>query len=270
MDRPTACFRQFPVSGNLISKGDLRRFSTIYLGVIVVLALASGAFAGLAKEKKDATQYGMGLVVNLPLSESVVTQVVEETIQNGIIRGTKEYTKDEYLTGATAASSSRVFPESSEGGKVFYKIRLQVVDPQNFKNTNDVGTVAVRYIVTGQDAGHTVLRIDARFVEDFRHVSHPSNGSVEGAEYKTIHDRLDSIALIKAETEEAQKAKLAPPAKPQPSALVDETSSSIPRPAPAVPPVAETPRQHQIPRQLFLPRLWKSASRIFVARFKGL
>jgi hypothetical protein len=235
--KPGARFPIILVHGNLISTRSLRRISA---AVSFILFLVHGAFSLPAREK-DATQYGTGLIVNVPLPESVVTQVVEEIAKNGIIRGTREYSKDEYITGATAASSTRVFPESSEGGKVFYKLRLEAVDPQNFKNSNDVGTIAVRYIVTGQDESHTVLRIDARFVEDFRHVSHPSNGSVEGAEYKAIHDQLDSIALMKAETAEAEKTKLAHSTQPQSSPLVDETSSSQPKPVATIPPVADAP-----------------------------
>ena len=46
---------------------------------------------------------------------------------------------------------------------------------------------------------NTVLRIDAIFVEDFRHTVHPSNGSVEGAEYKDIHDHLEALNALKQE-----------------------------------------------------------------------
>jgi len=147
----------------------------------LVLVLSVAAFP-LPARQKEAVQYGMGVIVNIPLPESEVTQVVQDVIQNGIIRGTKEYNKDEYITGATAASSTRAFKEWSEGGKAFYKVRLKALDPQNFKDTNDTGTLAVRYVVQGQGDSHTVLRINAVFVEDFRHVTHASNGSVEGAE----------------------------------------------------------------------------------------
>ena len=165
------------------------------------------AFPLVGRDKKDAVHYGAGLIVNLPASESEVVSAVQEVVQNGIIRGTKEYSKDEYISGAMPASDSRYFPAWTEGGKVLYKIRLHALDPLNFKNTNDVGTVAVRYIVTGQDETHTVLRIDAVFAEDYRHTVHPSNGSVESSEYKQIHDRLDAFELIKQETAEAEKKK---------------------------------------------------------------
>ena len=175
-------------------------------GIVAFVVLTLSVHALLAREK-DTTQYGAGLIVNMPFPEKEVTQVVQEVVQNGVIRGTKEYSKDEYLGGAESAITTSVFPQWAEGGKVFYKVRLKALDPWNFKNTTDSGTVAVRYVVQAQDANHTVVRIDAKFVEDYRHVSHSSNGSVEGAEYKDIHDRLDAIAVMKAEAAEAEKAK---------------------------------------------------------------
>src|SRR5262249_26762059 len=104
-------------------------------------------------------------------------------------------------------TSTKVFPEWSEGGKVFYKVRLKALNPQNFKDGSDLGTLAVRYVLQPQDDKHTILHIDARFVEDYRRVSHPSNGSVESAEYKTIRDKLDEIEAIKDKTEELKKEK---------------------------------------------------------------
>jgi len=170
--------------------------------------LLCGTLPLLAREK-DAAQYGMGLSVNVPYTSSEVEQVVQEVAQNGIIRGTKEYEKDEYITGATAESSSRFFPGWTEGGKVYYKIRGKTVDPRNFRNTGDVGTIAVRYIVQPQGDKNSVLRIDALFVDDFRHSVHLSNGSVEGAEYKQIHDRLETMEVLKKQTADAEAQKLA-------------------------------------------------------------
>src|SRR5450432_3619365 len=104
----------------------------------------------LQASSKDSTPYGEPLILNRPFPESEVTQVVEDVVQDGIIRGTKEYNKDEYVSGAMTATSSKAFKEWTEGGKVFYKFRLKALDPLNFKNTNDVGTLAVRYIVQPQ------------------------------------------------------------------------------------------------------------------------
>jgi hypothetical protein len=203
-------------------------------GAVILLILLLAAIPLSAREK-DASQYGVGLIINVPFPESEVVRVVQEIAQNGIIRGSKEYNKDEFVTGAVAADSTKVFPEPTGGGKVFYKIRLKAIDPRNFKNSGDLGTLAVRYIVKAQDEKHTILRIDARFVEDFRRTVHASNGSVETAEYKDIHDHLDEIELAKAESEEIKKdndaqRKQQEQAHQQPPSLAD---ASPPTPAPA-------------------------------------
>ena len=194
----------------------------------------------LAAREKDATQYGTGFIVNLPFPEAEVSQVVQEIVQNGIIRGTKEYNKDEFVSGAEVATSTRVFAAWTESGKVFYKVRRNALDPRNFKDSSDVGTLAVRYVVQAQDEKHTVLRIDAIFVEDFRHVPHASNGSVEGAEYKDIHDHLDSIELMKTEAAEAEKTKQESSSKKQQVAFKDETGDPSIQPPPS-PKVSEPP-----------------------------
>jgi len=234
----------------------------IPLGMVLILSLAVN-LPLLAKEK-DAVQYGAGLIINVPFPEAEVEQVVQDVAQNGIIRGTKEYNKDEYVTGADATNSTKVFPAWTEGGKVFYKVRLRALDPRNFKDSGDMGTLAVRYVVQPQGGKNTVLRIDAVFVEDFRHLSHASNGSVESAEYKDIHDHLDALDAMKTQTAEAQKEKQEYRAKAEKptftetvagnstpaaagSAVTPEMSSSATAPAPAdasVPPPVETLEQH--------------------------
>ncbi|MFZ0807318.1 MAG: SH3 domain-containing protein [Candidatus Sulfotelmatobacter sp.] len=163
----------------------------------------------LSAREKDTTQYGMGLIANIPYPVAEVVPVVQDVVQNGIIRGTKEYNKDEYVSGAVAASSSKVFGPWTEGGQVFYKVRMNAIDPRNFKNSGDVGTLAVRYVLQPQGDKNTVIHIDARFVEDFRRVSHPSNGSVEGAEYKDIRDRIETQEAMKSQGIEAQKERAA-------------------------------------------------------------
>jgi hypothetical protein len=175
---------------------------------LLLLALTAAIPShGRIKREKDVLQYGEGLIVNIPLPEPEVAQVVADVAQNTIIHGTKEYNKDEYVAGAVAATSTPVFPAWTEGGKVFYKVRKQALDPRNFKASGDVGTLAVRYVVQPQGGKNTVLRIDALFVEDFRHSVHQSNGSVEGSEYNDIHDRLEAVELMKKENAEAEEAK---------------------------------------------------------------
>jgi hypothetical protein len=191
----------------------------LFLGLLIALLLPC---PHLSAREKEGIQYGTGLIVNVPFSESEVEQVLQDVVDNGVIRGTKEYNKDEYISGAIATSSTKVFPAWTGGGKVFYKVRLNALDPRNFKDSTDVGTLAVRYVVEAQSEKNCVLQINAVFAEDFRKVYHASDGSVEGAEYKDIHDRLEAIESIKEATAEAQKVKDAIRSKKQ----VEVSSSS--------------------------------------------
>jgi hypothetical protein len=229
-------------------------------GVRISLLLALQFLLGvnpLAAREKEKVSYGEGLIVNIPMPEGEVEQVVVEVAQNGVIRGTKEYNKDEFVAGAKIADSSRVFPAWDQGGKVIYKVREQAIDPRNFKDTSDVGTLVVRYVLQPQGDKNTVLRIDALFKEDYRHVVHQSNGSVETAEYKDIREHLDEIQTMKSQNVEAEKereeqlakkrsaARNNPPPSPanpwpgQPSGQVAEVRSD--RPAQAAPPASPAP-----------------------------
>ena len=161
----------------------------------------------LPAREKNSVQYGVGLIVNIPTPVAEVTEAVGDVAGNGIIRGTKEYNKDEYISGAVPAASTPIFPAWKDPGKVFYKVRKSALNPWNFKDSADVGTVAVRYIVQPQGEKNSILRIDALYVEDFRRAVHQSNGSVESSEYKDIQDHLTQMELVKKETEEAVREK---------------------------------------------------------------
>jgi len=181
--------------------------SAISMFLFLCCVFLAGLATSVQARDKDALQYGEGLIVNIPVPTDEVAKVVEEVAANGIIRGTKEYQKDEYIRGAEAATATPVFPAWTDSGKVFYKVRKQALNPWNFKNSADVGTLAVRYVVQPQGEKNTVLRIDALFVEDNRHSVHSSNGSVESSEYKDIQDHIAQIELMKKETAEAEELK---------------------------------------------------------------
>jgi hypothetical protein len=197
----------------------VRGLLSITGGSAITGLLLLAAVLPLAGREKDKLPYGEGLIVNIPLPESEVEQVVEDVAQNGVIRGTKEYNKDEFVSGAKAASSSRVFPAWTEGGKVFYKVREQALDPRNFKDSSDVGTLVVRYVVMPQGDKNTVLRIDALFEEEFRRVVHQSNGSVESSEYKDIRERIEASELMKKQNAEAETERQAQLLKKQTLAM---------------------------------------------------
>ncbi len=184
-------------------------------GVLVLLLLLFVATLPLAGREKSKLAYGEGLIVSVPLPAAEVEQVVEDVVQNGVIRGTKEYNKDEFISGAKPATSSHVFPPWTEGGKVFYKVREQALDPRNFKDSSDSGTLVVRYVVKPQGEKNTVLRIDALFKEDYRHVVHQSDGSVETAEYNDIREHVEAIELMKKQNVEAVQERQEQLAKKQ-------------------------------------------------------
>lgn len=218
--------------------GRKRAFTRRKIGLeLAILCLLSSPVAW--GREKDTTPYGAGLIVNIPFPENEVIQVVQDVVQNGIIRGTKEYNKDEYVAGAEAQSSARGFRAVAEEGKVFYKVRMHAVDPRNFKDGGDVGTLAVRYIVQAQGDKNSVLHIDAVFVEDFRHTVHLSNGSVESAEYKDIRDHLDAAAVMKTQAAELERERKERPA--QKIAPTQIASAQIDNPQIAPPAPVATP-----------------------------
>jgi hypothetical protein len=155
------------------------------------------------KDKKANSESNFSMQISAP--ESEVLQAVQEVVNDGMIQGSKEYNRDKYVENAAAATSSSLFPQGTGPGKVFYKVRSNVLAPMNFKSSNDEGTLAVRYVVESKGPQQTIVRIDAVFVEDIRRVSHRSNGSVETAEYKDIQDRVDAIELQKKEAAESEQ-----------------------------------------------------------------
>jgi hypothetical protein len=184
----------------LLVPGRADRFGR---SVFLLLLLFAVVLPAAGRKKKDKLDYGEGLIVSIPLPEREVEQVVEDVVQNGVIRGTKEYNKDEFVAGAIAATSSQVFPPWKEGGKVFYKVREHAIDPRHFKDSGDSGTLVVRYVLKDQGGKNTILRINALYQEEFRKVVHQSDGSVEAAEYQDIREHVAAIELMKQQNAEA-------------------------------------------------------------------
>jgi len=176
------------------------------VSAILFLLWACSPLHGGEHKKKIATEdHGLGFSTEISLPESEVLPAVEAIVNNGIIQGSKEYSKDKYIENASAAASSPLFPEWKEPGKVYYKIRTGVLAPLNFKESKDEGTLAVRYVVQSKDTSKTILRIDAVFVEDFHRTVHPSDGSVENAECQDIENQIDTVETEKKQSEEREK-----------------------------------------------------------------
>lgn len=175
-------------------------------GITALLMLMFTLTPLYSREHKTRNEdYGLGYSTEISAPESEVVEAVDEVVNDGKIEGSKEYNKDKFIDDAFAASSASVFEQWKGQGKVFYKVRERVLAPLNFKESADEGTLAVRYIVQSKTAQQTILRIDALFIEDFRRTIHPSNGSVESAEYKEVQDHVDAIELQKKQAAEGER-----------------------------------------------------------------
>jgi len=164
--------------------------------LVAWFVLLLSAARPLGARDKPSTE-SPGLSVSVPATQAELLQAVRDVVADGIIQGSKEYNKDEYVGGAENADSTEAFPKWTGAGQVFYKVKKNALDPRNFKDSGDSGTLAVRYVVQPQDDKNTILKIDAIFVDDFHRRAHASNGSVEGAEYAAIQDHLASMHLQK-------------------------------------------------------------------------
>ena len=174
--------------------------------LIVFLCTIGISPDALGGGKSEAQDYALGLTVSVPVTEAELLQAVEDVADDGIIQGTKEYNKDEYISGANLVEGTPAFGKWSGPGRAFYKVRKDAIDPRNFKDTNDAGMLAIRYVVQHGDDKSAILKIDAVFLDDLHLRLHPSNGSVEGAEYKEIQDHLASMETKKKQSaEDAQR-----------------------------------------------------------------
>lgn len=133
-----------------------------------------------------------------------VVAIVDEVARSGSIKGTFEYRGDEQLTGAQFSEKSQLFPAWTQPGKVFYKVRTKALSPSHFLNSNDVGTVAVRYVVQERGPNLTRLFIDAVFIENARHHGHPSDGYVETCEFGEIGKLLKDREQLQKLAESGQ------------------------------------------------------------------
>ncbi|MFY9530147.1 MAG: hypothetical protein WBC04_23195 [Candidatus Acidiferrales bacterium] len=172
--------------------------------MILLLNSAFGSACPLPADKKPESE---GFVMELPAAEPEVLQVVKNVAEDAIVHGTYVYEREKTLTGAIPAESSDFFGPWQEPGHAFYKVLSGALAPRHFKDSSDIGTITVRYVVQPVNEARTRLRIDAVFVEDGRRKAHSSDGTVETSEFKEIQDRLDQLQLDKQKTAAALKRR---------------------------------------------------------------
>src|SRR5215470_7816858 len=200
-----------------------RKTRHLWIRCLLVLAVSMGGFS----RTRDTGAASFSIDLDQPFSD--VLAIVDEVAHSGSIKGTFEYRGDEQLSGALFTEKSSLFPAWTEPGKVFYKIRTKALSPSHFLNSNDVGTVAVRYVVQERGPNSTRLFIDAVFIENARHHGHPSDGYVETCEFGEIGKRLKERDQLLAEAATGQQFS---PGRESSSRA--ESASAEPAPPPPV------------------------------------
>ena len=181
-----------------------RWFLSLTTMVLVVTALLAGfcATPGWADQAE-----GPHFAAELRAPEEEALQAVHEVLEDQVVHGTKMYERESTLTGAEEVASSSLFAPWQGAGKVFYKIRKDVVAPRHFAGSGDMGTIAVRYVVTSVTGQRTRVQIDAVFEESAHRRVHVSDGTVESSEFKAIQERLQSILFTEQETAELKRRR---------------------------------------------------------------
>jgi len=160
-----------------------------------------------AGQSQDKAPDAAGSGFELKATEADVLQVVEAVAQDSIVRGTYVYEKQKTLTGAVPANSSTYFGTWPGPGHAFYKVLKGAVAPRHFRDSGDMGTITVRYVVQPQSETRVHLWIAAVFVEDASRKAAPSDGTVESSECKEIQDRLQEIQAAEQETADLLKKR---------------------------------------------------------------
>ena len=177
----------------------LRTASWLILGSLLLSLTPSHA--------RKRQHWGEGFSVDLDQPYDQVLRIVQQVTNDGVIRGTYQYKGTNQLDGAESVKTSPAFPKWTGGGTVLYKVRSNTLAPENFYQSGDKGTVAVRYIVQPAGPHSTQLRIDAIFQEDDQHHSHPSNGLVESNEFEAIAAKIKDLEEVAARQREEESQK---------------------------------------------------------------
>jgi hypothetical protein len=200
---------------------------TALIMLVAISAAASPPFKSRADEKPT-------FAMRLEVPEADVVKAVQEVMQDQIIHGTYSYEKERILYGAHSAESARVFGSWPGPGTAYYKVAEKILSPRYFKNSGDIGTISVRYVVQEAGPDATILQIDAVFV-DARNSNHPSEGNVESAEYAAIQAHLRNIQASRQQpaqgpTQNAALHPLAVAVTPAPTSA--QPAVRVPHPEP--------------------------------------
>ena len=87
---------------DVIVSARLARLGTSWLCLYSAFALFTFNAHQLSAKNKQAEDYGGGLSVSVPATQQELLQAVQDVVADGIIQGSKEYNKDQYIESASA------------------------------------------------------------------------------------------------------------------------------------------------------------------------
>jgi hypothetical protein len=197
------------VKETLLKRAPIRTLRWFYRwSFFFVLAFLAPAVAQSAPAPRDSkSQASEGFAIDVKASEDDVAKAVQEIAEDQIIHGTWVYARETTLTQAEAETSSAYYGAWQGPGRVFYKVRRDALSPHHFKDSSDIGTITVRYVVQGVSPNRTHLQIDAVFVEDASRKVHVSDTTVETSEFAEINGRLLQIQREEQKTADVLKQR---------------------------------------------------------------
>ncbi len=166
----------------------------------LILAIA---FCLIPLSARKHQHFGEELSVDVEAPYEQLAKIAQEVSEDTVIRGTWQYKGTTELDAAAPSKSAPGFDPWKSRGIVVFKVRPNTLAPEHFYESNDQGTVAVRYIVEPAGANLCHLRIQAIFTPDDGHRLHPSDGAVENAEFAEISRKLQEQEVqARKQTEE--------------------------------------------------------------------
>jgi len=156
--------------------------------------------------QKPLSTPGMVREFSAPIAD--VREVVINVQRDHIIHGTKVFEREPILTGAQDVASTSLFEPWTGPGEVYFKIRRDSIAPRHFVQSQDIGTIGVRYVLIPVAPDRTRVKVDAVYVETAHKTVHASDGTVEKSEMQEIKDALDAFQQAAMDAADARRREL--------------------------------------------------------------
>ena len=184
------------------SEATTVRFCLAALGLCFLLI---GADRTVFAQKPLPT---LGMVREFSAPVADVREAVINVQKDRIIHGTKVFEREPILTGAEDVASSPLFEPWTGPGEVYYKIRRDSIAPRHFLQSQDIGTIGVRYVVIPVAPDRTRVKVDAVYIETAHRTVHASDGTVERSEMDEIKNGLDALQQAAMDAADARRRQL--------------------------------------------------------------